>query len=612
MFRAYLSLVVFMLSVSTSSLWANQTAADFSKFKDFANSLKSSPLNAMKQFNPGANFKDYTETPTQSAYYTGIDVEKSNLASASAEALKQDAGGKTVIDNFGKNRFEINKDNPAIQQALRIEAESYAITHGVSNDNVHCEAQSTFPCTPTFRQETCSQSRQLPEQQCSKKRVVSVESENITQSIAVVVWVHKNFKGYITVNLVTGQMTNALSGSLSSRITLHHACSALSAGIQSIYNNGDRAAWVGVAGLPNCQNNGLLTLNITKSFKRDYPLQIALTAQAVSSAYEGAEHWDNDCASLEAKTGEGFCHLKEEVCTDTTNPRIINGLPVNRDCWETKTTYACNSANTDECRSQQERGCLQMGSRCARMEANECALYEQVYQCPETTCQPEIVCTHDVFCADGECVDKVATQNDNFGKDAAALATTGAAGQEFSRTQATLFGGHVAQCKIWVLDLIDCCSNKGWGKAIHLLNCRDEDKALGEAKLNYLVHYLGQFCSTEVLGVCTEHKHTYCVFDSKMARIMQEEGRLKQNSQALGTAEHPNCDGMSVAELQQLDVGNINFINPVYPAYPAKDGEATEAAGIVGDINKNNKNFPNADQSKDEITRRIQKKAGQS
>ena len=246
MFNAFLSQAIFILSVSVSSLWADQTASDFFKFKDFAKSLQSTPLNTMQQFNPGANFKNYTETPTQSAYYTGIDVEKSNLANASAEALKQDAGGKTVVDNFGKNRFEINQDNNAIQQALRIEAESYAITHGVSNEQVHCDTHSTTECTPTFRQEMCSQSRKMPDQYCLKKRVVSVESENITQSIALVVWVHKNFKGYITVNLITGQMTNALSGSLSSRITLHHACSALSVGIQSIYNNGDRATWVGL------------------------------------------------------------------------------------------------------------------------------------------------------------------------------------------------------------------------------------------------------------------------------------------------------------------------------------------------------------------------------
>lgn len=607
MFKACLNQVLLMLSISVSPLWANQTASDFSKFKDFAKSLQTTPLNTMKQFNPGANFKDYTETPTQSAYYTGIDVEKNNLASASAEALKQDVGGKTVVDNFGKNRFEINKDNPAIQQAMRIEAESYAITHGISNENVHCETQSTFPCTPTFRQEICTQSRQLADQQCLKKRIVNVEPEAITQSIDLEIWVRKNFKGYIAVNLVTGKMINALSGSLSSRITLHHPCAAMSASIHSIYNNSNKASWVGVAGLPNCQNNGLLILNITRSFKRDYPLQIALTAQALSSAYEGAEHWENECLALETKTGDGFCHVKEDLCSDQTNPHIINGLPVRRDCWETKTTYVCNSALADECRSQQQRGCLQLSSRCTRMNVNECTLYEQIYQCPEKTCQPEIICTHDVFCADGECVDKVATKNDNFGKDVAMLGATNAIGSEYSSKPVSLFGGHIAQCKIWALDLIDCCSDKGWGKAINLLHCRDEDKALGQAKLNYLVHYLGKFCATEVAGICLEYKHSYCVFDSKMARIIQEEGRLKQlNPQALGNAEHPTCAGMSVSELQRLDMGRIDFLKPVYP-YQA--GKPLEAAGIVGDIRPN---FPNADNSMDEITRRIQKKAGQS
>ena len=595
-----------MLALLVSPLWAADTVSDFAKYKDFAKSLQSSPIQAMQQFNPEANFKDYTQTPSQSAYYTGIDIEKTNLAQAASQALQQEAGGKAVVEHFGEHRFEINKDNPAIQQALRIEAASYAITHGISNENVHCEAQPATQCTSTYHQETCNQSRLLPDQTCSKKRVVTVESENITQPISVVVWVRKDFKGYITVNLVTGQMTNALSGSLSSRITLHHACSTMSATVHSIYNNGDRATWVGVSEFPSCQNNGLLRLNVTHSFKRDYPLQIALTAQARSNAYEGAEQWDNDCATLEGKASEGFCHVKDSVCTDAVNPHVINGMPVTRDCWETKTTYACNTAVTDECKSQQERGCLQLSGHCARMEGNECAVYSQVYQCPEKTCQPAIVCTHDVFCADGECVDKQETHNDNFAKDAANLAATNAVGSEYSTRPANLFGGHVAQCKIWALDLIDCCSDKGWGKAINLLHCRDEDKALGQAKLNYVVHYLGKFCATEVAGVCLEHKHSYCVFDSKMARIIQEEGRLKQlNAAALGSAEHPTCAGMSVAELQQLDMGLIDFVKPVYPY---QTGEANDAAGIVGDINPD---FPNTNQTIDEITRRIQKQAVQ-
>ena len=601
-----------LMSVLGLVVWtmphANTTADDFPALKAYAKSLRSTPLNAMNQFNPNVQFKDYNEHPAETSFYKGVDVDEANLTNAANEALKQDAGGKVVVENFGKNQFEINKENAFIQEAMRIEAESYAITHGISNDRVHCDAKPKMQCTPTFHEESCSTSRILPEEQCLKKRVVKVASENIHQAIQAVVTIHKNFKGSIAINLVTGAMSNVVGGSLSSRLQLHHECQSMSITIHSIFNNNKPAKWVDVIGLPSCQNNGWLTLHITHSFKREYPLQISLTGHAATGAFVAEEHWESNCGALDAKVQEGLCSVKEERCTDTTNPRVIDGLPVTRDCWESSATYACHSVIADECLAQKERGCLQMSSRCDRNSDNGCIQYAQVYQCPDKTCPPVIECMQDVFCADGECVDKVSTQNTNFGKDIAPLAATNAVGREFSATQASLFGGHVAQCKIWALDVIDCCSDKGWGKAIDLVHCRDEDKKLGEAKLNYLAHYLGEFCATEVLGVCLEHKRTYCVFDSKMARIIQEEGRLKQlNPEALGNAKHPTCAGLSMNELQRLDLGIVEFVKPVYPAPPAGDGVPTMEAGIVGDIQPN---FPNPDKTLDEITKRIQKKAG--
>ena len=135
-----------------------------------------------------------------------------------------------------------------------------------------------------------------------------------------------------------------------------------------------------------------------------------------------------------------------------------------------------------------------------------------------------------------------------------------------------------------------------------MLHCKPEDKALGEAKLDYLVHYLGEYCATKELGVCIEHKRTYCVFDTKMARLIQEEGRLTQlNRSALGTAEEPHCEGLSVQELQNIDMGKIDFLNPRYPF--GEEGEPTPEAGILV-------NPPNSGTTTDELIRRVEKKVG--
>ncbi|KJV52296.1 type-1V conjugative transfer system mating pair stabilization family protein [Orientia tsutsugamushi str. Gilliam] len=53
-------------------------------------------------------------------------------------------------------------------------------------------------------------------------------------------------------------------------------------------------------------------------------------------------------------------------------------------------------------------------------------------------------------------------------------------------------------------------------------------------------------------------KSTYCCFQSKLARIFQEEAR-KQLKIDFGTPECPKCRGLTVEELQKVDFTKINM-----------------------------------------------------
>ena len=583
---------------------ANKTAQDFPNLKEYARSLSNQPIGAMNQFKPQATFEDYTETPVESQHYQGVETEKTDLQAQALNALKNDAGGRTVTEHFGENQFEINTKNEAIKNAKVIEEESYAITHGQSNERIKCDEQPKA-CEIKSHEEFCHTSRQLPDQQCIKNLKVSVNTERLNQRADFEVWVARRWTGIITINLITGAMSNGQGGHLNYPIKLNHPCEEMKATIHSILNNGGSAHWVRVVDLPTCQNGGVITLSVSDKFSHYYPIQVALTINAYSKSFVDEERWDNQCVTLEANS---LCQKVEERCSAPHATRVIDGLPVTRDCWEFNANYRCASAKADECMSQKEKGCLQASSRCALMNNSICSLYEQVYRCDETVCPQPVACVHDLFCADGDCAPSAATQNEDFATSVIPMAVAGAAGSEFSKTQATLFSGHPVQCKIWFWDLVDCCSNKGWADKLHINLCREEDKALGQAKLNYLAHYVGDYCSTKdpILGACLEHKRTYCVFNSKMARIIQAEGRLKQlNPNALGDAEHATCAGLSVTELQSLDMGRIDFVSPVYP-YP--EGKPTKEAGIVGDVVLNT---PNASKTMDEIKRRIQQKAEQ-
>lgn len=96
---------------------------------------------------------------------------------------------------------------------------------------------------------------------------------------------------------------------------------------------------------------------------------------------------------------------------------------------------------------------------------------------------------------------------------------------------------------------------------IGLARCSSDEKALAKAKSNKLTVSVGEFCSKKVLGVCLEKKRSYCQFDSKLAQIVQQQGRNGQLRISFGSAKHPDCRGITVDELQKIQFDRLDFTN---------------------------------------------------
>lgn len=104
-----------------------------------------------------------------------------------------------------------------------------------------------------------------------------------------------------------------------------------------------------------------------------------------------------------------------------------------------------------------------------------------------------------------------------------------------------------------------CCADDGWLIDSNLMSCNEEEKFLGHAKENGLAHYVGRYEDGCTLGICTKKIKSYCTFPSKLARIVQEQGREKQLGHHFGSAEHPDCSGITIEELQKIDFSRIDF-----------------------------------------------------
>lgn len=70
--------------------------------------------------------------------------------------------------------------------------------------------------------------------------------------------------------------------------------------------------------------------------------------------------------------------------------------------------------------------------------------------------------------------------------------------------------------------------------------------------------YVGSYCASKTLGVCTVKKESYCCYDSPLARIVVEQG-YKQLGKTQGTAKAPQCNGLTLAEMEKLDWDRIDL-----------------------------------------------------
>ena len=71
-------------------------------------------------------------------------------------------------------------------------------------------------------------------------------------------------------------------------------------------------------------------------------------------------------------------------------------------------------------------------------------------------------------------------------------------------------------------------------------------------------HKVGTWCSDSFLGVCTSKRTAHCCFESKLSRILQEQGR-EQLGKPWGAPKREQCRGFSVDEFARLDLSRMDF-----------------------------------------------------
>ena len=314
----------------------------------------------------------------------------------------------------------------------------------------------------------------------------------------------------------------------------------------------------------NPQNPRMLLMNRSyfhqyKSGRTEYDIHPRIKIIYEEDSYEVLpDEWSENCARLEERVDQGLCGYHSKVCTQGPQTRIIEGIPITRDCWQETMTYHCEYPAKDDCGPLRARGCAQIHSVCKQQVGNVCVVHSQTYQCKDPTHTTyQITGGKTPFCMDGNCRDQSWDPNGEMMSSVAQLSILKE--MQGNLKNGFLFTGHQHQCSKYVASFKDCCgSGKGWGNDIGLSSCGANEKLLSKKRKSGLCHYVGTYCAKKVLGKCIKKKSSYCCFGSKLLKAFQEQGRA-QIRLGWGEPKHPLCRGFTIEEIQRIDFSKLDL-----------------------------------------------------
>ncbi|MDF1756924.1 MAG: conjugal transfer protein TraN [Legionellaceae bacterium] len=119
--------------------------------------------------------------------------------------------------------------------------------------------------------------------------------------------------------------------------------------------------------------------------------------------------------------------------------------------------------------------------------------------------------------------------------------------------QPLIFKGYYQECKKYMLGLRDCCTNEGFFSGI--INCPIELQNLQRAKEERRAVYIGHYKPRRI----STTRYGYCVFPTKLAGIVQTQGREAQLRVGFGSAKRPDCRGLTPEEIERINFAALDI-----------------------------------------------------
>lgn len=333
------------------------------------------------------------------------------------------------------------------------------------------------------------------------------------------------------------------------------------------------------------------------------------------------------------------CGIISEACSSGPSTVMIDGMEVARACWENTTQYAClEDAISTSCDGPIAKSCTVGSTACQQgVTINgvfQCITEQREYVCKvaDATSSSNVNCGSQQFCVEGNCFDTGSVPDPDFAKAVTAMEAAREAGVYVDESTFQLFKGQDNRCSKSVLK--NCCKGAGaptngltnlaltGGSAYvfdvlngagmkstlvlgfdpttfalsiavmvvqQMLQCDKKEVLVAVKRDHRLCHYVGEYCSKKVnllfAKICVQHEETYCCFNSKIAKIVNQAARSQFSGFSWGTPERPGCEGISIEQFQALDFSAIDFSDFYADIKPKSPDENAILNNVVNKVN---------------------------
>jgi len=222
----------------------------------------------------------------------------------------------------------------------------------------------------------------------------------------------------------------------------------------------------------------------------------------------------------------------------------------------------------DNCEPLKALGCIHMEGKCAKEHVTSgsvriCLEYEHKYKCPVTTsyAQRGAKGLPTGYCMTGDCLKTTRSSNNNMLDALSKLEALKQIQKSQMGDPIKIFTGEALSCTTnFGGSFKDCCGGMdGLGLTLKLAtSCTADEDRLAAGRGKGCCVFIGSIKKDNPLDINFSKKYVYCCFPTKLSRIFQEQGR-RQLGLSFGTPENPNCRGLTIDELQRIDMSKINF-----------------------------------------------------